>query len=132
MMLLLLSGDSLMRLFGTKKQNPLATNVFAPKERTGVSLLSSAFGAGVFYGSLALVISPILMVLWLATRVTPISESAVLVLISSPVWFAVLGALFGALNAYVYNVLLRTLAMPFSPAKAKTPPKKGDRAAVGF
>ena len=121
-----------MRFPGTRKQNPQPANVPVPTGRTGVSLLNSAFGAGVFYGSLALVISPILMVLWLATRVTPISEPAVLVLISSPLWFAVLGALFGALTAYVYNVLLRTMAIPFTPAKAKTPPKKEDRAAMGF
>jgi len=71
------------------------------------------------------------MVLWLATRIRPISQPAVLVLISSPLWFAVLGALFGALNAYVYNALIRTLVAPFSPVKARSPEKE-DRAAVGF
>lgn len=121
-----------MRIPGARKQDPQPNNVRAPRERAGVSLLNSAFGAGVFYGSLALVISPIVTVLWLATRVTPISEPAVLVLISSPLWFAVLGAMFGALNAYVYNVLLRTLAVPFSSAKAKTPPEDQGQVAAGF
>ncbi len=132
MMLLLLSGDSLMRFPGTRKPSPSSAHVPDAKDRTGVSLLQSAFGAAVFYGSLALVISPILMVLWLATRIKPISQPAMLVLISSPLWFAVLGALFGALNAYVYNVLLRTLAVPFAAAKAQSTSEKEDRAAIGF
>jgi hypothetical protein len=115
-------------------ENPIVKqNVDAPaaRERAGVSLISSAFGAGIFYGGLALVISPLFALAWFATRVAPISESAVWVLISSPLWFALLGALFGALNAYVYNVLLRTMAMPLSP-EAKAPKEKDHITAVGF
>jgi hypothetical protein len=94
-------------------------------------MLQSAFGAGIFYGSLAVIISPIFAVLWFATRIKPISESAVLVLISSPLWFAGLGAVFGALTAYIYNVLLRTMVMPFAP-EVKERHEQEDSAAVGF
>jgi hypothetical protein len=123
-----------MRLLGVRRLNPYPgkrPDVLVPRERVGVSLLGSAFGAGIFYGSLALVVSPIFAVIWFATRVSPISESAVLVLISSPLWFAILGAFFGALTAYIYNVLVRTMAMPFS-AEANTSNEEEDSAAVGF
>ncbi|HEV3039314.1 MAG TPA: hypothetical protein VHA33_16175 [Candidatus Angelobacter sp.] len=101
------------------------------KQRTGVSLVQSAFGAGIFYGSLAVVISPVFAVVWYATRVTPISQSAVLVLISIPLWFAGLGALFGALTAYLYNVLVRNMAIPFAP-KVKERYEQEDSATAGF
>jgi hypothetical protein len=126
-----------MKLPGRREFNPVLkvqTEASTPRARTGVSLLSSAFGAGIFYGSLALVISPIFAVVWFATRVTPISESAVWALISSPLWFAGLGALFGALTAYVYNVLVRTMAVPFSPQVKEfhEKPEKEDSAVIGF
>jgi hypothetical protein len=70
-------------------------------------------------------------VVWFATRVSSISESAILVLISSPLWFAILGALFGALTAYIYNVLVRTMAMPFS-TQVKESNDKEDSMAVGY
>ena len=128
-------GEDCMRLPGIGKLNPHMrkhADVLVPRERVGVSLAGSAFGAGIFYGSLALVISPIFAVIWFSTRVSPISESAVLVLISSPLWFAILGAFFGALTAYVYNVLVRTMSVPFA-AEAKRPnQQEDDSAAVGF
>ena len=123
-----------MKLTGIRRSNRHVgkhSDVLVPSARVGVSLLGSAFGAGIFYGSLALVISPIFAVIWFATRVSPISESAVLVLISSPLWFAILGAFFGALTAYIYNVLVRTLAVPFS-AEATKSHEAEDSAAVGF
>jgi hypothetical protein len=127
-------GEDCMKLSDTRRLNPQArkhTDVLVSKERTGVSLLGSAFGAGIFYGSLAFVISPIFAVVWFATRVSSISESAILVLISSPLWFAILGALFGALTAYIYNVLVRTMAMPFS-TQVKESNDKEDSMAVGY
>jgi hypothetical protein len=123
-----------MKLPGLRKLNPHARtheDVLALKRRTGVSLLESAFGAGIFYGSLAVMISPVFAVVWYATRVKPISQSAVLVLISTPLWFAGLGALFGALTAYIYNVLVRNMAVPFAP-KVKERYEQEDSATAGF
>lgn len=123
-----------MKLPGVRRLNPRTRthkDVLALKQRTGVSLVQSAFGAGIFYGSLAVVISPVFAVVWYATRVTPISQSAVLVLISIPLWFAGLGALFGALTAYLYNVLVRNMAIPFAP-KVKERYEQEDSATAGF
>jgi len=123
-----------MKLTGIRRSNRHVakhSDVLVPRARVGVSLLASAFGAGIFHGSLALVISPISAVISFATRVSPISESAVLVLISSPLWFAIFGAFFGALTAYIYNVLVRTLAVPFS-TQATQSDEAEDSAAVGF
>jgi hypothetical protein len=98
-------------------------------ERPGVSLIVAATGAAILYGCLAFVISPLFALAWFATGVAPISEPGVLLLISSPLWFAALGAVCGTLTAHVYNVLISAMG---KPVLAKVREEKEHPAAVGF
>jgi hypothetical protein len=80
------------------------------------SVLACGIGSAIAYACLAIIISPLLALAWFFTGVAPVPEFVLVVLITSPIWFAFLGLLFGALAAFVYNTLI--------VAKAPTPRRK--------